>query len=213
MNNLLSFAFCAITLGAVVGGNIAPDSKTEIHVDLPNNLHRANISSGPPGTRPQGCCTHTSVHHAAVWQNVKPLQEFATWVKSKNLPGGTHPKMMDDRIKMICKEKGVPVPDYIALEGGKELLDVLKVALKSGRMVSVTYSFSPTGRYGGGRISHMVNLVHLDDRYAAILDNNHIGDTKYEWLSIDEFVRTFTGGRAGWAIILLDPGPPNLPWN
>jgi hypothetical protein len=99
------------------------------------------------------------------------------------------------------------------LEGGKETLDVLRTALKMGRMVSCTYSISPTGRYGGGRISHMVNLVHLDDKYAAILDNNYIGDTKYEWLTIDEFVKTYTGGRAGWAIVLLDPGPPNLPYN
>jgi hypothetical protein len=210
MEKLLPLILCGLsfTAAASVGGKTAPDGKTEIHVDLPNDLHRANVSS-----RGQGCCTHTSVHHAALWQNVKVLQEFPKWVQAKGLPGGTYPKMMDDRIAMLCKEKGVPIPEYVALEGGKETLDVLRTALKMGRMVSCTYSISPTGRYGGGRISHMVNLVHLDDKYAAILDNNYIGDTKYEWLTIDEFVKTYTGGRAGWAIVLLDPGPPNLPHN
>jgi hypothetical protein len=210
MEKLLPLILCGLSLTAAasVGGKVAPDNKTEIHVDLPNNLHRQNVSS-----RGQGCCTHTSVHHAALWANVKVLQEFPKWVQDKGLPGGTYPKMMDDRIAMICKEKGVPIPEYVALEGGKETLDILKAALKSGRMVSCTYSFSPTGRYGGGKISHMVNLVHLDEKYAVILDNNYIGDTKYEWLSIDEFLRTYTGGRAGWAIVLLDPGPPSLPHN
>lgn len=204
----LALLLGAIVLAGSVGGNMGPDGKTELQVDLPGKLHRANVSS-----RGQGCCTHTSVHHMAMWQNVPALQEFAKWVQSKQLPGGTYPKMMDDRIKLICKDRGVPVPEYISLEGGKEVFGVLRTALSSGRMVGVTYSFSPTGRYGGGRISHMVNLVHMDDKYAVILDNNYIGADKYEWLSIDEFARTFTGGRAGWAIILLDPGPPPLPFN
>lgn len=197
-----------IGVGATVGGKLAPDSKTEIQIDLPGNLHRANVSS-----KGQGCCTHTSVHHAAIWQNVPALQEFPKWVQSKGLPGGTYPKLMDQRIAAMCKEKGITAPEYISLEGGKELLDILRSALASGRLVCVTYSFSPTGRYGGARISHMVNLSHLDEKYAVILDSNYIGDTQYEWLSIDEFVRTFTGGRAGWAIVLLDSGPPKLPYN
>jgi len=199
-------ALCQVS--AVVGGKIAPDGKTEIQVDLPGNLHRANVTS-----RGQGCCTHTSVHHAALWQNVPALQEFPKWVQDKGLPGGTYPDLMAQRIKAMCKERGVPEPAYIQVEGGKEVVELVKAALASGRMPCVTYSLSPTGRYGGKRISHMVNASHGDEKTFAILDNNYTGEKAYEWLTPDEFFRTFTGGRAGWALILLDAGPPPLPYN
>jgi hypothetical protein len=199
----------SLATGASVGGKVAPDGKTEIQCDLPGKEHRHNISS-----RGQGCCTQTSVHHSAVWQNVDALKEFHTWVQKKGLPGGSYPQEMDKRIKMICQDRGLPAPPYLNVQGGKEVLDLLKAALGAGRMVCVTYSFSPTGRYGGQRISHMVNCVHMDEKYAVILDNNYEGEDKYEWLSIDEFMRTFTGGgKTGWAVILLDPGPQSLPWN
>jgi hypothetical protein len=193
--------------GAVVGGKEAPNG-TEIQIDLPGKEHRKNISS-----QGQGCCTQTSMHHSAVYQNVPVLMEFHEWVKKKGLPGGSYPSEMKKRIAMIAKDRGLPEPNYIQVEGGRELLDVLKAACASGRMPGVTYSRSPTKRYGGGQISHMVSLVHLDDTHAAILDNNYPGDSQYEWMSVDEFVATFTGGRAGWAVILLDSGPPPLPWN
>lgn len=193
---------------ASVGGKVAPDSATEIRIDLPGTMHRHNVSS-----RGQGCCTHTSVHHAALWQNVPVLQEFPKWVQAKRLPGGTWPGEMAKRIKAICQEKGMPEPHWMQVEGGKETLELIRAALASGRFPCVTYSFSPTGRYGGGRISHMVNVSHLDDKWAAVLDNNYPGDTKYEWMSVADFLKTYTGGRNGWTLILLDAGPPPLPWN
>ena len=61
----------------------------------------------------------------------------------------------------------------------------------------------------GGRIAHMVSLVHADDKWFAILDNNFPGSI--EWMSPEEFKRTYTGGRAGWAVLLLNPGPPPPP--
>ncbi len=80
-------------------------------------------------------------------------------------------------------------------------------------MPGVTYSFSPTKRYGGARIAHMVSLVHADDQWFCVLDNNYPGLDKYEWMSPAEFLKTYTGGGGGWAVILLDRGPPPLPWN
>ena len=47
----------------------------------------------------------------------------------------------------------------------------------------------------------------------SYLDNNFPGEDKYEWMTVDEFLHTFTAGRSGWAIVLLDAGPPLLPWN
>lgn len=202
-----SIAFAQDPFDAKIGGKTSPEG-AEIQVDLPAEFHRKNISS-----RGQGCCTQTSVHHSALWQNVPQLQEFATWVQTKGLPGGSYPGEMKKRITAICKDRGMPEPTYLQLEGGKEVLEILRAALQSGRMPAVTYSFSPSGRYNRQKISHMVTLVHLDDKSACILDNNYIGVDAYEWITVDEFLRTFTGGRSGWAVILLDAGPPPFPWN
>jgi hypothetical protein len=195
--------------GASVGGKIAPDKATEIQVDLPGSLHMQNTG----GSDGAGLCVFTSISHAARWQHVELLENFRDWMK--RYPGGSWPEKTAQKIKQIAKEKGVPEPQYVQVEGGREVLDVIRAALKSGRMPGVTYSYSPTGRYGGRKIAHMVNIVHLDDRYAAILDNNYItpAENAYEWISVDDFLRTFTGGRSGWTIILLDTGPPPLPWN
>lgn len=193
---------------ASIGGKIAPDGKSELQVDLPGYAHRANVSS-----RGQGCCTHTAVHHAAIWQNVPALQEFPKWVQSKGLPGGTYPDLMAKRIKAIAKDRNMTEPTYIQVEGGKQVVDLVKAALASGRLPCVTYYLSPSGRYGGQRISHMVNASHCDAKYAAVLDNNYIGESAYEWMTPEEFLRTFTGGKTGWALILLDAGPPPFPFN
>lgn len=196
-------------IGASVGGKMSP-SGAEIQVDLPGSEHRKNISS-----KGQGCCTQTSIHHTAIWQDVAALKEFHTWVQSKGLPGGSYPQEMDKRIKMIATERGLPVPRYIQVQGGKEVLPTLRAACEAGLMPGVTYSKSPTGRYNGQTISHMVSMAHMDDKSVAILDNNYPGDANYEWMTVDEFLSTFTGGgKTGWAVIILDGAPPPaLPWN
>lgn len=192
---------------ASVGGKVAPDGKTEIQIDLPAALHLKNVG----GSDGAGLCVFTSISHSARWCNVGLLADFRDWMKK--YPGGGYPTKVDQKIAQIAKEKGVTPPSYLNVEGGKEILDVLRAACASGRMPGVTYSFSPTKRYGGQKIAHMVSLVHLDDKHACVLDNNFPGIDKYEWMSVEEFLRTFTGGRSGWAVILLDPGPPPLPWN
>lgn len=154
-------------------------------------------------------CVFTSINHSAYWQNVEVLQKFRDWMTKH--PGGGYPSKVDKMIKQVCQESGVPVPDYIQIEGGD--LEPLKLACRTGRMPGITYCFSPSGRYGGQRIAHMVSLVHLDDKWAAILDNNYPGEDKLEWLTIDEFKRTYMGNGGGWGVILLNPGPPPIPCN
>lgn len=197
-------------VGAQVGGTVAPDGKTEIQIDLPMSEQRSNITS-----RGQGCCVQTSINHSARWQNVPALVDFQEWVKAKGLPGGAYPGAIDQRIPACAKDRGYPTPAYLQIEGRD--LEVLKAACRSGRMPGVTYSFSPTGRYQGQRVAHMTNLVHADDHYFAILDNNYICSPKtpdnYEWLTPAEFARTYAGNGQGWTVILLDPGPPPFPKN
>lgn len=193
---------------ASVGGKVAPDGKTELQCDLPASLHTKNVG----GSDGAGLCVFTSIGHASRYQNVGLLTDFRDYMRK--YPGGGWPQKVDQMIDRIAKERGIPKPEYIQVQGGRETIDILKAALQSGRMPSVTYSRSPTGRYNGQRIAHMVNIVHLDSNYVAVLDNNYIEphDRAFEWMSIDQFVNSYTGGKSGWAVILLDPGPPPFPF-
>ena len=190
---------------ATVGGKLSPDGK-EINVDLPGNLHQKNTG----GSDGSGLCVFSSITAAARYQNEWLLIDFTKYMTK--FPGGGYPEKVTQYINKIAKEKGVEVPDYIQMEGSfADCHQFLQKALDSGRMPCVTYGYSPSGRYGGRGISHMVNMVHMDDKYVAILDNNYCGDKNYEWLTLQEFAPVF--GRQGWTIVFLCPGPPTLCWN
>ena len=186
---------------AKVGGDSAPDG-TPIQIDLPQELRIKNVG----GRDGAGLCVFTSINHAGIWQDVEVLKDFQKWMRSK--PGGGYPSKVDKMIVQKCKESNIPIPEYIQVEGKD--LELLDLACKTGRMPSVTYGFSPSGRYGRQRISHMVSLVHADKKNYAVLDNNYID--ALEWLTHEEFQKTYmTDG--GWSVILLHPGPPPVPRN
>lgn len=186
---------------AKVGGDAAPDG-TPVQIDMPRELRMKNVG----GRDGAGLCVFTSLNHSAIWQDIDVLKDFQKWMRSK--PGGGYPQKVDAMIAQKCKEAGAPVPDYIQVEGKD--LEILDLACKTGRMPGVTYGFSPSGRYGGSRISHMVNLAHADGKNYAVLDNNYIEDL--EWLSKSEFQRAY-GSDGGWSVIFLKPGPPPAPRN
>lgn len=190
--------------GAKVGGRV--EGGTELQIDLPGQLHRKNTAS-----HGLGLCVFTSIHHSAVWQDVAAFQEWPKWMIDKSIPGGGYPQKVADLAKKIAADRGLPEPDFLQVEGSD--LEILKLACSTGRMPGVTYSRSPTGRYGGQQIAHMVSLVHADDQHFVILDNNYIGDSNYEWLTPEEFKKSYTGLGGGWAVILLDNGPPPIPRN
>jgi hypothetical protein len=73
-------------------------------------------------------------------------------------------------------------------------------------MCGVNYGYSP--RYKS-KISHMVDCVHMTDKWAAILDNNFPGEDQYEWMAPDEF-RPFQPRRAITAVGLPHDGKPTL---
>lgn len=190
--------------GARVGGNIAPNGN-EIQVDLPAQHHLRNAG----GSDTKGLCVFTSLDMAARWANVRALIGFRDWMK--RYPGGGYPEKVDRKIAEICKERGLAKPRYIQVEGAD--LELIKLATKCGRMVCSTYDRSPTGRYGGRRIYHMVNIAHATDAWFAVLDNNSPGTDKYEWMTPAEFTRVCASGGKPWIVILLEPGPPPSPTN
>jgi len=191
-------------VGARVGGPVSPDG-VEIQVDLPADQHLRNKS----GTDGAGLCVFTSIDHTARWQNVPSLIGFRDWMT--RYPGGGYPSKVDKMIERLSAERNMPKVEYLQLEGSDTSL--LVKACQAGFCPAVTYGLSPTGRYGGAKIPHMVTLVHADDKYFVVLDNNYPGPDKYEWMTPAEFKRSYTIMGGGWAVILLPPGPPPIPRN
>jgi hypothetical protein len=192
-------------IAASVGGRHAPDGR-EIEIDLPGSLHRRNTAA-----RGLGLCVFTSLHHAGLWQNVPQVVEFPKWVIDKGYEGGGWPQRVATWMREISASRGMPEPEYIQIEGDD--VELLKLACATGRLPAVTYGYSPTGRYNGQAIAHMVNLAHMDDQWACVLDNNYPGDTQYEWMTPAEFKGAYRRTGGGWSVILLSPGPSPPPSN
>lgn len=189
--------FLTLAADSQVGGRTSPDGAEQIQIDLPGTQQLKNVG----GRDGAGLCVFTSIEHSGRWQNVEKLTGFQNQMK-KELGGGW-PEKVD---KMLGKY--APNTAYLQYSGDDPSL--LKLAIKTGRMPCVTYGYSP--RYGGsGRIAHMVNLVHLTDKWAAVLDNNFVGENNYEWMAPAEFTRRWKLGGGGWAVFLLAPPPPPPP--
>lgn len=189
---------------AKVGGNLAPDG-AEVMIDLPTRERVKNRG----GSDEAGLCVFASTKHSAVWQNVVPLIGIFEWMFDK--PGGGWPQKLDAVIARICQEKRVGIPGYLNYQGKD--FSLVKAAIESGRMVGVTYHWSPSGRYRGQRIAHMVNVVHYSGDWVGILDNNFPGEI--EWITVRDFQQVSTGGTGGnfWAVVFAAPGPPPVPRN
>lgn len=171
-------------------------SGTAAAIDLPARLHLRNTG----GSDGLGLCVFTSVEVAARWQNVREFDGFQDWMKRR--PGGGYPSKLDRMITEFARDKGFAPPLYVQHTGGDE--SILELALRTGRMPSVTYA----GRddFYRGRIAHMVDLAHLDATEAAILDNNRPG--VWVWMTRQEFLSRWRDMQGGWAVVLLGPPPP-----
>ena len=112
-----------------------------------------------------------------------------------------------EKVERVFKQYA-PNLNFVQYEGTDPAM--LDKALAEGRAAGVTYGYGE--RYGMKTIYHMVLLVHLDDKWAAILDNNFPGT--YEWMTREEFLRRWVhpGGK-GWAYVMLAPPPPPIPHN
>ena len=189
--------FNQIEATSVEGGRTSPDGAEEIQIDLPGSQQMKN-TGGKDGA---GLCVFTSIEHSGRWQNVDSI--LGLQQKMTREQGGGYPSKVEKMLAKYCDGA-----QYLQYEGSDPAL--IKLALTTGRMPSVTYGYSP--RYSG-KIAHMVNAVHLTERWAAILDNNFPGDTKYEWMTPAEFKKRWVSGGGGWAVVLLSPPPLPIPIN
>jgi hypothetical protein len=196
-------ALCGLLVAPLLAGPFAPVPPTgpgpgglRAACDLPGPVHKKNVG----GSDGAGLCVFTSIWHSAQWQSVHELDGYRAYMERR--PGGGYPSKVDATMRAYCAEKGVPVPPYVQHTGGDPAF--LELAIKTGRMVAVTYD----GRddFYRGRIAHMVNLVHIDSTGAAILDNNRPG--VFVWMSRADFLARWKGGGGGWAVVLLASPPP-----
>jgi hypothetical protein len=187
--------------GTIHAGGDTSDGEA-VTCDLPPSEHLRN-TAGRDGL---GLCVFTSIDHAARWANEPALIGFRDFMTKE--PGGGWPEKVDEYVPRMAASKGLPAPPYVQHTGGDP--EFLKLALKTGRYVCVTYN-GRDGVFYRGPIAHMVNLVHLSDSWAVIHDNNYPG--QWLWLPPAEFLSRWRGSGGGWAVVLLKPGPPPVPVN
>lgn len=190
---------------AAIGGRISPDG-VPIECDYPAGRMAPNVS----GTDGAGLCVFDSASRAMDWQGVRGGHDFFPWMTSK--PGGGYPKKFDAMMKEYFESRQEPIPGYVQMDGTDT--SFVAKALSQGKLVCCTYNFSPSGRYSGRRISHMVNVHHHDGERVAVGDNNFCGADQYEWLTAAEWERCCKDqwGRL-WAIAFDAPPPPPVPHN
>lgn len=171
--------------------------------DLPKELHVKNIA----GSDGLGQCGFASATHAGRFQAFPEFYGFLEWMKRQ--PGGAWPEKMDRMFEEFLGPESYRDFNYLHAFGDAAI-PLMERAVNSGRMVLVTYGYSD--RYGVS-IDHMVNLVHLDDEWACILDNNFPGT--WEWVPRSEFVQRFhwtTQGKSeGWCVIFIGHPQPPVP--
>jgi hypothetical protein len=169
---------------------------TEVSTDLPMSLRVRNDR----GIDRLGLCVWASAQMMANALNVEELADLFDWMKTQK--GGGWP----ERVDTVMKERA-PTRLYLQYMGRD--LAFVREGIASGRPVCVTYGY---GEIYGGPISHMVLCVHLDDKLAAVIDNNEPNIIR--WMSAQEFGRRFTATSGyGWAWYILGSPPPPVPHN
>lgn len=190
---------------AVVGGRVSPDG-VPIQCDYPGERMKPNVG----GSDGKGLCVFDSASWAMDWHRHREGYGLLEWMTRK--PGGGWPEKFDAMMAEFWREKGKPAPRYVQMEGDD--IPFVIDALAKGKLVCGTYWRSPTGRYQGQRIAHMVCIAHHDGERVAVIDNNFCGADKVEWMSAAEFRKTFLNSSGkGWAIAFDAPPPPPPPHN
>jgi hypothetical protein len=164
-----------------------------------------NIGSKLDGA---GMCVFTSIEMAARYQNLEAMRGWRDWCASK-YPGGGYPQKVDQLLQAWFTAKSLPAIPYLQYEG-KDPEQIMTLIDQTNRMACITYGTSP--RYGGGSIAHMVDAILFRGNFGVVLDNNFIGDDKYEWMPRSELLRRMKYGQgSAWVFVWLTPGSPPPP--
>lgn len=205
----LSLAVAFACVGGVFGvGEMAkvateptdPATHREVMTDLPRHQHLRNLPNGG------GCCVWASHDMMSRYHAFRPM----IGVLNDKLGGAT-----PQDVERCFKRRAPGFSNYVNVQG-KDTVELMDWAMRTGRMVCVTYDYGERYKSPGnpsGNIAHMVCLLHLDpadveNPRACILDNNFPGT--WEWMSRTEFLRRHQR-RFPWAVAYLLPPPPPVP--
>ncbi len=171
----------------------------------PGSMHRRNLA----GTDGAGLCVFASIAHAADYQGIEGLDRVLEWMTRH--PGGGWPEKVDRVLEaMLGPDHGI---EYLHVEG-PEAFPLLERASREGLLPCVSLGYSERYPELGYQMDHMVNVPHFGEEWVCVLDNNHIGEDRFEWIPRAEFeVRSSWSSRGPyqvWAIIFFSgtPQPP-----
>lgn len=187
-----------VAAGVSLGGGVANGPQhdgSEVDCDIPMEMRIRNTV----GINGMGLCVFASMQMEASYQNIQELAGLFDYMKRQ--PGGGWPQKVDRIMQKLA-----PNVQYKQYQG--DSLDFIQEGINSGRPVCVTMG---TGElYGMRTIAHMVLCVGLDDKYAAILDNND--PQRIWWMERETFRQRFIHpNTSGWALYFLNPPPPPVP--
>lgn len=139
-----------------------------------------------------GSCSYASTITLLRWQG---QYKIAAYVRMR-CAGGTNPEVLAQSLD----ECGV----RYAMTKGRANVAFLEWACNTRRGACV-------GVYGDGSGSpyearHMLNVVHLDSKWAGILDNNYTKEIL--WIPREKFLKHWIGSGS-WAVVpVYSPAPP-----
>lgn len=165
-------------------------------VPIPPEYHIPNEGSAVDGL---GLCVGSSLLINGAYQGVPGMElgkNSEWWRYLKARPGGSYPSKLEADVRKLY-----PDEKWVSWEG--RVTDLIAEYTRKGYPVAATMNTGLQYKWQG--IHHMVSVVHLDDKYACIVDNNDPG--YYHWMSADDYKRRFVDGQTGWLFVWLrDPG-------
>lgn len=170
----------AVAAGCESQGIVPSAKKTERPtVNLPLSMRQTNWR----GRKGEGSCTWATMTSLLRWQG---RYRTADWVR-KNCSDGEWPEDMAKKLDRANIRYG-----YVTNGDVK----FLEWACRTRRGAGITVM--------GG--AHMVALVHLDAKWAALLDNNAVG--KYIWVPRERLLAEWRASY-GWAVTpIYTPAAP-----
>ncbi len=181
----------------------AQDKRGEIVLDVPK--YEGTTANAPVpaeyhiknegGSDGSGLCVISSVLINGAYQGIPALAGLKgsnLWKTAKSRPGGYYPAKLEKLLNEV-----LPGEKWFSWEG--ESTDLVREYSAKGFPVATTTN---TGAlYNYAPIHHMISLIHLDDKWACIVDNNDPG--KYHWMPAQEYNKRFRDGQQGWGFVWL----------
>jgi hypothetical protein len=158
-------------------------------VNVPRKLRQGNWLRR--GTRADGSCCHASLISLLRWQGQYTLADRWRRTHSGGETSWTMAEHLDDA--------GIP---YAWCQTGDEAF--LEWAVRTRRGACIQYKDSPSSS-----CYHMVNVVHLTDKWVGLLDNNDV--RRFKWMDRSSFMRNWKASM-GWAFTpVFSPAAPLPP--